>query len=57
MNKLSSILLVKRNCSPDSYLNRSLDEDKKKFDKNILNNATIRPGEKKTLRNKGKNKF
>ena len=57
MNKLSSILLAKRNCSPDSYLNRSLDEDKKKFDKNILNNATIRPGEKKTLRNKGKNKF
>ena len=57
MNKLSSIILAKRNCSPDSYLNRSLDEDKKKFDKNILNNATIRPGEKKTLRNKGKNKF
>ena len=57
MNKLSSILLAKRNCSPDSYLNRSLDEDKKKFDKNILNNTTIRPAEKKTLRNKGKNKF
>ena len=57
MNKLSSILLAKRNGSPDSYLNRSLGEDKKKFDKNTLNNATIRPGAKKTLRNKGKNKF
>ena len=34
MNKLSSILLAKRNGSPDSYLNRSLGEDKKKFDKN-----------------------
>ena len=31
MNKLSSILLAKRNGSPDSYLNRSLGEDKKKI--------------------------
>ena len=59
MNKLSNILLAKnRNRSPDSNLNRSIGEDgKNKFDKNTLNNATIRPGTKNTLRNKGKNKF
>ena len=59
MNKLSSILLAKnRNRSPDPNLNRSfLDDNRSKFDKKTLNNATIRPGQKKTLRNKGKNKF
>ena len=59
MNKLSNILLAKnRNGSPESNLNRSFGEDgKNKFDKKTLNNATIRPGQKKTLRNKGKNKF
>ena len=58
MNKLSNILLAKnRNRSPESA-NKSINEDaKNKFDKNTLNNATIRPGAKKTLRNKGKNKF
>ena len=59
MNKLSHILLAKnRNASPDSNLNRSFGEDgKNKFDKKTLNNSTIRPGTKKTLRKNGKNKF
>ena len=59
MNKLSNILLAKnRNGSPDSIINRNLGEDgKNKFDKKTLNNSTIRPGAKKTIRNKGKNKF
>ena len=59
MNKLSHILLAKnRNASPDSNLNRSFGEDgKNKFDKKTLNNSTIRQGTKKTLREKGKNKF
>ena len=59
INKLSNILLAKnRYRSPDSNLNRSIiEESKNKFDKNTLNNATIRPGAKKTLRKKGKNKF
>ena len=59
MNKLSNILLAKnRNASPDSNLNRSFGEDgKNKFDKKTLNNSTIRPGQKKTVRKNGKNKF
>lgn len=60
MNKLSSILLAKnRSGSPDSAnMNRSFGEDtRNKFDKNTLNNATIRDGTKKTIRNTRHNKF
>ena len=58
MNKLSNILLASRNKSPEYNNNRSLGDDgKNKFDKNTLNKASVIQGTKKTLRNKGKNKF
>ena len=59
MNKLSSILLAKnRSGSPDSNLNRSFGEDgKNKFDRSTLNNASLKDGTKKTLRNTKHNKF
>ena len=61
MNKLSNILLAKNRGggSHDSVnLNRSFGEDgKNKFDRSTLNNASLKDGTKKTLRNTRHNRF